>query len=121
MHMYGMNHQNEKGYRRLWRICDKYQNLKNCPIYSRLDLHKVRKYPVDILERRKQKIEEEVIEKLKKATEKVSAEKFVIFVDGGTTRVIRKDFADRLVNWAKGKNKFKLGIKSVAQSSATGG
>ena len=86
-----------------------------------MDLDKVRKYPVDILERRKQKIEEEVIEKLKKATEKVSAEKFVIFVDGGTTRVIRKDFADRLVNWAKGKNKFKLGIKSAAQSSATGG
>ena len=84
-----------------------------------MDLEKIKKYPVDTLERRKQKIEEEVIEKLKKATEKAS-EKFVIFVDGGTTKVIRKDFAERLLNWAKGKNKFRLGIKSLSQSSDTG-
>ena len=85
-----------------------------------MDLEKIKKYPVEILERRKQKIEEEVIEKLKKATEKEAAEKFVIFVDGGTTKVIRKDFADRLLNWARGKNKFKLGIKTAPQTSETG-
>jgi hypothetical protein len=75
---------------------------------------------VDIVQRRRQRLEEEVIDKFKKATKKESA-KFVIFVDGKTTRVIRKDFADRLLVWAKGKQKLKFGVKTVDTASLSTG
>ena len=86
-----------------------------------LDLENIKKYPIHIFERRRQKIEEEVIEKLKKAAseKEAAAAKFVIFVDGCTTQVIRKDFADRLLHWAKGKNKVKLGLKTATPPSIT--
>ncbi|XP_060567662.1 uncharacterized protein LOC132726366 isoform X3 [Ruditapes philippinarum] len=81
-----------------------------------LDICNLAHYSVDIVQRRRQRLEEEVIDKFKKATKKESA-KFVIFVDGKTTRVIRKDFADRLLVWAKGKQKLKFGVKTVDTAS----
>lgn len=72
-----------------------------------MDFETIKKYPIDISERRKRKIEEEVIALLKQE----AADKFVIFYDSGTTRVIRKAFADRLLGWARGKIKFRLGFK----------
>ena len=84
-------------------------------LFYRLDLSKVNQYSISIFDRRRQHIEEEVAKRLKK--EKEAATKFVIFVDGGTTKVISKGLADRLLNWAKGKRK--LGIEKKALSDFT--
>ncbi|XP_053386355.1 uncharacterized protein LOC123538280 isoform X3 [Mercenaria mercenaria] len=77
-----------------------------------LDICKLKQYSVDIVDRRRQRLEEEVIAQLKKVTQKAST-KFVIFVEGNTTKVIRKDFADKLLVWAKGKQKLKFGVKTA--------
>ena len=75
---------------------------------------------MDIVDRRRQRLEEDIIEKLKKVAGKDST-KFVIFVDGNTTRVIRKDFADRLLAWAKGKHKLKFDVKTADTASLLAG
>ncbi|XP_052813918.1 uncharacterized protein LOC128240971 [Mya arenaria] len=73
-----------------------------------LDLDKIKKFPIDIVARQQQRLTEDIINRLKKGIKHDRAPaKFVIFVDAGVTKVIRKDFADRLLNWAKGKSKLR--------------
>ncbi|KAL4217362.1 WD repeat-containing protein 87 [Mactra antiquata] len=72
-----------------------------------LELKNLKQYSLDLTERRRQRLEEDILEKLKKTFENDAAHKFVIFVDGNTTKVIRKDLADKLLTWAKGKIKLK--------------
>ncbi|KAH3749622.1 hypothetical protein DPMN_184123, partial [Dreissena polymorpha] len=77
-----------------------------------LDLTKLKSYSLDIYNRRWQRLEEDVIQRLKHATEKTTIHRrFVIYIDGGTTKLIRKDLADRLLSWARGVNKSKSSKK----------
>ncbi|XP_052234876.1 uncharacterized protein LOC127847193 isoform X1 [Dreissena polymorpha] len=77
-----------------------------------LDLTKLKSYSLDIYNRRRQRLEEDIIQRLKHATEKTTTHRrFVIYIDGGTTKLIRNDLADRLLSWARGVNKSKRSKK----------
>lgn len=75
----------------------------------RTDSKKAIHLPLDLTERRRKRIEEEVVARFRRGSEKgQTSDKFIIFVDAGVTKVIRKDFANCLLGWAKGKAKLKF-------------
>lgn len=58
-----------------------------------------------MFDRRLQRIEARVITQIKRLSQKYSEAEFVVFVDNGVTKTIRKDFADRVLDWAREKAK----------------